>query len=545
MSANHKNNHLPNRIGSSLQHGNAHDIAHQRWSRRSFLRKMGFAGAASMLLGQLPIAASNTSPLSFALNNAETNRILVLIRLKGGNDGLNTIIPLYDYSNYRNYRPTIGLKEAELIKINDAIGIPKTMATLHPFWQEGQMKVIHSVGYPDQNLSHFHSSDIWATGKTSANNQNTAGWYGRYIEQEFPDFLNNPPTIPPAIQIGGAANMAFNNKEMTNLSISVLDPEEVAEIAETGQLFSTNNLPECHYGEQVGFLRSVANNTFFYAETLSKSYKSSKNQVEYKGELGSQLATVARLIKGNLGTKLYMVSIDGFDTHANQLKDHPALLTELSNAIASFYKDLSFTTQTQEVLCCTFSEFGRRIEENGSAGTDHGAAAPMLLFGAGLNGNGFIGNAPNLQDVDEVGNLKFGTDFRSVYATLLENWLCVDSNIVDDILEAPYERIANLGLTCSQTTPVFETTSSTILHEARYLSNSSINIYYEIKQAANVNLQILNLLGQPIATLVNAYQLAGNYNIPFQKGQRNLARGQYFYRLQIGKHIYTNPFLYR
>ena len=339
--------------------------------------------------------------------------------MKGGNDGLNTIIPLYDYSTYRNLRPNVGLKESEITKINEAIGIPKTLDPLTPFWAEGKMKILHSVGYEEQNLSHFRSADIWASAQDDTT-FDASGWYGRFIEQEFPDFLDNPPTIPPAIQIGGSANVAFNDKNMTNLAISVQDPEEIAEIAETGQLFPTANLPECYYGEQVGFVRAVANNTFFYARILSETYKASKNEVEYSGDLGAQLATVARLIKGNLGTKLYMVSIDGFDTHANQITNHPLLLSELSNSIADFYKDLNAGGRSQDVLCMTISEFGRRIEENGSNGTDHGAAAPMMLFGEGLNGSGFIGKQPDLQNVDEVGNLVFDTDFRSVYATVLE-----------------------------------------------------------------------------------------------------------------------------
>lgn len=545
MSDNHitKKSTSKMRHGSALAHGQAHTMDHNTWSRRSFLRNVGITSGMSMLLGKLSLTASAASPLSTALNNAETDRVLVLIRLKGGNDGLNTIIPLYDFSTYRNLRPTIGLKENQITKINDAIGVHKVMDPLTPFWNEGQMKIVQSVGYPDQNLSHFRSSDLWA----SAQDDQTfdgSGWYGRYIENQFPDFLSNPPEIPPAIQIGGSANVAFNNKEMTNLAISVQNPEEIAEIAETGQLYSTANLPECYYGEQVGFVRAVANNTFFYAGILSETYKSAKNEVEYSGELGAQLATVARLIKGNLGTKLYMVSIDGFDTHANQLDNHAALLSEVSTAINDFYNDLSKGGRSQDVLCTTLSEFGRRIEENGSNGTDHGAAAPLMLFGAGLNGNGFIGKQPDLKDVDEVGNLKFDTDFRSVYATLLESWLCVDSSVVDEVMGQSFSRIGDLGLSCSgQTTPTTEIFRKEILHQARYSSNGAISIFYRLPEGNQVSVQVFNLLGQPVATLTNAYQAAGEYTIPFNRFQKRLARGQYFYRIQVGEQVYSDSFV--
>lgn len=546
MPDNHKSNsNKKMRHGSTLTDKKAHQLDHFRWSRRSFLRNMGITGSMSMLLGNLPISTTTASPLSQALNNSETERILVLIRLKGGNDGLNTIVPLYDYSTYRNLRPNIALKENDITKINDAIGIPKTLDPLTPFWQEGAMKIIQSVGYANQNLSHFRSSDLWASAQDELTFDGS-GWYGRLIENQFPDFLENPPIIPPAIQIGGSANVAFNNKEMTNLAISVQNPEEIAEIAETGQLYTTANLPECYYGEQVGFVRSVANNTFFYAGILSETYKAARNEVEYSGDLGAQLATVARLIKGNLGTKLYMVSIDGFDTHANQLRDHPALLSELSTAIADFYQDLNKGGRDQDVLAVTFSEFGRRIEENGSTGTDHGAAAPMMVFGAGINGNGFIGKRPDLKDVDEVGNLKYDTDFRSVYATLLESWLCVDSNVVDEIMGQSFTRIEALGLTCNaQTTAISEIFRKEIVHQARYSANGNITIYYELSEGSQVNVQVFNLLGQPVATLANAYQSAGAYTLPFISPRKQLAKGQYFYRIQVGQQLYSNAFLLR
>jgi len=531
------------RSGSRLADGTAHQEDHEAWSRRSFLKNIGLAGGMSMLLGKLPLATAIASPLSRALTTTVNDRVLVLIRLKGGNDGLNTFVPLYDYGTYRNARPNLGLKENEITKLTDAIGIPQTLNPLTPFWEEGKMKVIHNVGYPEQNLSHFRSSDIWASA-SDATTLDSSGWYGRYISDEFPDFLNNPPEIPPAIQIGGAANGAFNDASMTNLAISVRNPEEIAEIAETGELFPLSNLPDCYYGEQVGFVRSVANNTFFYANILSEAYEAGANNVEYSSDLGEQLATVARLIKGNLGTKLYMVTINGFDTHSDQITNHPLLMRELATAISDFYQDLNAGDKDKEVLTMTISEFGRRIEENGSNGTDHGAAAPMMLFGAGLNGSGFIGDLPDLNNVDEVGNLNFSTDFRSVYASVLEHWLCIDSAKVDSIMGQSFNRLNNLGLQCSdQTTAIEDLFQSTLKHEARYTPDGTIQIHYQLKEGNPVQLQVFNILGQPIATLVNTYQSAGVYQAVFQSQQRYLPRGQYVYRLQVGGRIFSAPFI--
>ena len=170
----------------------------------------------------------------------------------------------------------------------------------------------------------------------------------------------------------------------------------------------------------------------------------------------------------------------------------------------------------------------------------------MMVFGEGVNGNGFIGKQPDLNDVDEVGNLKFDTDFRSVYATLLENWLCVDGNIVDEVMGQSFARIDELGLTCNaQTTPVEEVLKNKIVHQARYSPNGTITVHYQLQEGDEVNVQIFNLLGQPIATLANTYQSAGVYNLPFNSQRKYLAKGQYFYRIQVGLQVYSDAFLVR
>jgi uncharacterized protein (DUF1501 family) len=523
-----------NRHGSALEHGEAHERDHRRWSRRGFLQSLGIAGSGSVLLGNLPVTALLSSPLAMALSESgETDRVLVLIRLKGGNDGLNTIIPIGDYGTYQTLRPNIRIPQNEILNLNPAFGIPKTMTAAQTLWQQGKMKVVHSVGYPDQNLSHFRSSDIWASASDSTV-VDDSGWLGRYLQQLYPDFLMNPPALPPAIQIGSVGNLAFNDRNDVNVSVSVNEPSELAEIAQLGQLYSLTNLPDCLYGEQLGYMRAVANSTFRYAEVIKTAYDRATNQVTYStGSLGRQLALVARLIKGNLGTKFYMVTLDGFDTHARQAELHPNLLKELSDSVSAFYQDLKFTQKDRDVLAMTISEFGRRPEQNASAGCDHGAAAPLLLFGEGLNGNGLIGTPPNLRDLDRDGNLKFGTDFRSIYATVLENWLCVNANTVNTVLGRNFTRL-NLGLACRGTTSLDGTAAPGIKHEARYISSQQIEIHYTLPGSEFVKVEIFNLLGQSVAILVNSYQLSGEHKVTFAPTGL-LSSGQYFYRIQVGK----------
>ncbi len=523
-------NHHKNRIGSALEHGEAHEKDHRNWSRRTFMRNLGLAGGMSMLLNKVPLMAMPHNPLSRALANNNNDRILVLIRLKGGNDGLNTVIPLFDYDNYRNNRPTIAIPEGQVLNLSMEVGIPETMNALNPMWQEGKMKIVHNVGYEEQNLSHFRSSDIWAAANDSEEIL-ASGWLGRFLEGRYPDFLENPPAQPPAVQIGGSGNLLFNNSEMTNMSVVVNDPQRLVEIAQNGEFYSTTDIPDCYYGDQLRYARITANSTFKYAEIIGDAYANGANAIEYTANpLSQQLSIVARLIKGNLGTKLYMVTLDGFDTHARQNEIHPYLMMTLADAISQFYQDLADAGWDKNVISMSYSEFGRRIEQNASGGTDHGAAAPMLLFGEGLNGNGFVGELPDLQDVDEVGNLKFDVDFRQVYATVLEDWLCVDTETVDSVLGGNYDRLADLGLTCNTITSV-DALRNDLRHRAIYQTDG-ILIEYTLPQAQMVSIDIHNVMGQKVLTLFRGAQLNGQHQVLFSN--QGMAKGIYVYTIQAG-----------
>lgn len=521
-------------IGSALEHGKAHERDHQVWGRRSFLRSLGIVGGSSIFLGSTTLSAM-TSPLAWALSLTETDHILVLIRLKGGNDGLNTIIPVFDYGTYQSLRPNIRIPQSELIGLSNEFGMPNTMQAVNPLWQEGKMKVVHSVGYPDQNLSHFRSSDIWASA-SDADVVDSSGWLGRYLMQLYPDYLMNPPAIPPAIQIGGVGNLAFNDTNNVNISVSVNDPNELYEIAQNGQLYDLSNLPDCLYGDQLGYMRAVTNSTFIYAEDIKQAYDAGANGVEYGPNLGRQLAIVARLIKGGLGTKLYMVTLDGFDTHAGQSNSHPALLTELATSVKAFYDDLALGNKAKDVLSMTISEFGRRLEQNASGGTDHGAAAPVMMFGEGLNGNGFVGTAPDLQNLDNAGNLVFGTDFREIYATVLENWLCVDAATVNEVLGRNFSRIS-LGLSCMSPTAIEGIAAPSIKHKVQYISSQQVLIHYTLPASDFVKVDVFNLLGQPVSTLFSGYQTSGEYQVAFSAAGGLIPSGQYFYRIQAGRKV--------
>jgi len=514
-------------------HENCNHEEHRNWDRRSFLQALGLAGGGTMMLGGFGLAAQAASPLAPALAASETDRILVIIRLKGGNDGLNTIIPLNQYSLYANARPTLKVAQSAAFNLNAEYAIPSYLTPFQNLWNTGKMKVVHGVGYPDQNLSHFRSSDIWAT----ASDENVvvgAGVFGRYFETHFPDFLNNPPEHPLAIQTGSLGNLLFTGSDNTNYAFSVADPQQLYELAQNGWLHDLQNLPECLYGEQLGYIRAIANGTFIYAGVINEAFNASTNSVSYTNTtLSNQLALIARLIKGGLQTKVFMVSLDGFDTHAEQADAHQSLLLDVANGVKSFYDDLSTAGLSHKVLTMSISEFGRRVEENGSLGTDHGAAAPVLLFGPGLEGNGLVGTHPALNDLDSEGNMLPTTDFRQVYATVLEDWLCIDPQAVDEaLLSVNYERL-ELGFECN--TSVKETTRETLQHRPLYQTDGDVIVEFVLPLYSHTIVQLFDIMGRKIADLHNGYLAPGTHRFSV-RGQSgiHLSAGQYVYRIITG-----------
>lgn len=547
-------------------HHDGHDQEHKTWSRRSFLQALGIAGSGSMMLGSNFLTASAPSPLTSAIANAETDNILILIRLSGGNDGLSTVIPIEQYDAYANARPNIYIPESKVLKLSDEFGVPSYMKSLEPLWEEGQFKAVHGVGYEGQSLSHFTGSDIFANTdltSTGFSGLNT-GWMGRHFEEQYPDYLISPPPAPAAIQIGQFGSLVFQGDE-TNYAFVTSNVDQLEEIAESGVRYGLDEelFNDCMYGDQLRFLRGVANTTYEYSGVIHDAWSRGQNQVEYQDNgFARQLALLARLIKGNLGTKVYMISMGGFDTHGNQPLAHERLMSNLSIAINNFYEDLTYTEQDEKVLSMTFSEFGRRIFENGSNGTDHGKAAPTLFFGKGLNGSAFVGEHPTLENPDGRGNLEYTMDFRDLYATVLAEWLCVPIPLVQQhLLDHPYTPV-NLGFNCSGTDfpeiaysdgePTIPTSSdgqseepvvpnneqlNAIVHKPFYPTDNSPCIYLEMPVTAHVDIQLFNIVGQNVGTIRNAIMSEGANEIDIKQSMSgHLAAGKYIYRIQVQDH---------
>ena len=309
--------------------------------------------------------------------------------------------------------------------------------------------------------------------------------------------------------------------------------ERLKKVAENGTLFDIKNLPDCTHGDQIEFLRRISNATFNYASVIHKAYNESEdfNKYDAENDLDTQLSLVSRLIKGGLGSKIYMVSLGGFDTHGSQPEKHQKLLTTLSNSVKVFYDDLRYYGLDKKVLSLTFSEFGRRVAENGSQGTDHGTAAPVMLFGSALKGNGFVGDHPSLRDLNKRGNLKYTLDFRSIYTTILTDWLCGDKNFINKAMLGNEYSLLGLGINCDD--EIINYDDLITYHAAVYGSNK-VELNLRINFDHHIKIYIYDILGRNHGLIYDNILRRGTHTFPLSiNSKRKLSSGQYFYNIKV------------
>src|SRR5262245_29480357 len=384
-------------------------------TRREFLRNSSLVAwglSVPTFLSRTAMAAPRASSVG------AKDSILVVVQLTGGNDGLNTVIPFKD-PEYPKLRPTIKIAESEVKKLTDSLGLHPAMADLAKLHESGELCVIQGVGYPNPNQSHFRSMDIWQAASTAENL--SEGWIGKalrgaaapafhvsYTNEAAPVALAGAPARVPSI-------LSLEDFQLKIAAASLADKQQQKAIIEGVSAGSTKD-------GMLDFVQRTAVNTYASSRRLQEIGKNYQPKATYpQTGLANRLKLAAQLIDADLGARVFYVSIDGFDTHAGQggaNGPHANLWREVSGAIAAFYQDVSARGHKDRVCVMTFSEFGRRAKENGSKGTDHGSAAPMLLVGGKVKA-GAVGEHPSLKEL-EMGNLKFGTDFRQVYTAVLE-----------------------------------------------------------------------------------------------------------------------------
>ncbi len=487
------------------------------------------------------------SPLLQALMRGTTltDHVLVIVQLSGGNDGLNTAIPVADYSNYYNARSNVAIPENRVLTIPGISGtaLHPSMTGVQALFSEGKIKLVQGVGFPQPNFSHFRATDIWMSASNS-NQEVYSGWAGRYLNYEFPSFPTGYPTPempdPLAIQIGSSTTLTTQGP-IVNMGMSITNPTTFYNLI-TG---TTDPAPNTPAGKELTFIRTVNQQTQQYAVVIKAAANAVTQQSTYpsNNNLADQLKIVARLIKGGLKTRIYMVSIGGFDTHSMQVNstdtstgNHANLLTRLSDAIKAFQDDLKFLGVEERVMGMTYSEFGRRIKSNSSTGTDHGSGAPLFLFGSSVE-PGMLGvNPPIPASVTVNDNIPMQYDFRSVYATLLEKWFCLEKTTVDSLFPPGINtQLQSLPLlkqgVCSGANPPPANTGKLIWNYPHPFS-SSTEIHFKT-QGGHTLVQVFDTLGRLIATLVEKdYTAATTDKITFQA--EGLATGIYYARLQNG-----------
>lgn len=519
--------------------------------RRNFLK---YSSAAAALAGlQINGFSINPAPRlpflqALAAGGNPNDRVLVLVQLIGGNDGLNTFIPLDQYDKLANARSSILIPENKVLGINGNIasGLHPAMPQLRNMYNDGLVSIVQNVGYPNQDYSHFRSTDIWMSASGSDEVLET-GWVGRYLQGQhpsFPDGYPNPDFPDPlAIQIGSVLPLVFMG-DSVSMGAAIANPtffyQFVNDIVEPA--------PNTPYGHELEFIRLVAQQAQQYYQSIKDAAEVGQNlSTLYPAgnRLAEQLRIVAQLISGGLQTPIYIVSLDGFDTHSQQVDNssdptqgfHALLLQQVSEAIAAFQDDLKLLGADERVAGMTFSEFGRTIASNASLGTDHGAAAPLFAFGKNVI-PGIIGDNPQIPDNPFLSDdLPMQHDFRSVYASALQDWFGIANP--ESVLNHPFPilpifKAGSSGTTTLQPTrieasnfpnPFFNTTTFTFTIEGGYLT-----------------INLIDTAGRVLQTVVEGNYPAGTHRVTFNRSS-DLRSGTYFYQIKVNGATVTKKLL--
>lgn len=524
--------------------------------RRDFLRNtIPTATLLPALIGGFSVKAySADSPLLQALMGAtvDTDKVLVIIQLNGGNDGLNMVIPIEGYGDYYNARSNIAIAQNKVLALNgnSKTGLHPSMTGMQTLFNEGKLAIIQAVGYPSPNFSHFRATDIWMSA-SDANVTVDSGWAGRYLASEFPNYPNGFPNSampdPLAIQIGSITSLALQGPAV-GMGMSITDPVNFYNLID-GLVDPT---PDTPWGKELKYIRRVVQQTQQYSTVIKAAAAAVPTQGSYPSgnDLAAQLKIVARLVKGGLKTRIYMVSTGGFDTHSNQtnvidtsIGPHANLLGKVSDAIKSFMDDLKGLGVEDRVMGMTFSEFGRRIKSNSSVGTDHGAAAPVFVFGKNVK-PGIVGNNPAIPSAVTVNdNIPFQYDFRSIYSSILNQWFCVKAADLQTILFKDFQNIPLcINAACGSTGlgDVYRNAGEQLIINYPNPFVESTKITFKTR-GGHTLVQIIDTLGRSIKTLTDKEYVAGVYTVDLDG--YGLPSGVYYTRLQNGTLQQVRPML--
>lgn len=394
-------------------------------SRREFIQKSAFATVGGLLIPNFLKAYEQEHLQAFTdsqQNLLGKGKILVVVQLSGGNDGLNTIVPFRNDIYYRE-RPTISIKQDKVLKLNDEIGMNPALEALRGMYDDGSMQIINNVGYPNPDRSHFRSMDIWHTA-SDANQYLKQGWIGRYLDAQCTGHCE-PYS---AIEVDDMLGLALKGSKVKGMALQ--NPQKLYQQTQNQLLNKVSDLHTANnheQPEQVNYLYKTLSETISSADYIYEKSKIYHSKITYpSSELGKRMKTISALINAGVQTQVYYVSHGSFDTHVNQPNQQERLLRQYAEAMASFNEDMKANGRMEAVMVMTFSEFGRRVKQNASNGTDHGTANNVFVMGGKLKTDTNLMEAPDLQNLDS-GDLNYKVDFRNIYSTILDKWLQTDS----------------------------------------------------------------------------------------------------------------------
>ena len=556
--------------------------------RRNFIKKMSLA-AIPFTIGGIPLKLMADNSLTRLVEQSANDRVLIILQMLGGNDGLNTVIPVTNYDQYYSVRPNIAIPSKnsarKMILLDSTlaadakVGLHPDMIGMKDLYDRGRMGIVQGVSYKNNNGSHFRGRDINFMGG-SFDDYFSSGWVGRYLEQEFapkvyPGDFPNPDMLDPlAIEMGSDVSLIFHQSDNIPTSISINDPEGFADLVNGLEGYQDQGidprgyppqaLVNTPYGKELNWILGLEEKSKDYAQRLYDVYKASSPSsvtypeiYPYNAPAGSlhngltpQLQLIARLLDGGgagqgVKTKVFLVKIGGFDTHASQVESydttmgtHAALMYHISAAMQAFQSDLKARGLEDRVLTVTTSEFGRRIHSNGSYGTDHGTGGPIYIFGKGVH-PGVTGKVPDLtQD-----NVEMQYDYRQIYANLLKDWMLVpESTINNDIffknfLTGPKEEGAGNYEYLTLAEQVISGVQESFVSERYRLNDCFPNptkdhttFSYRINATAHVSLKLLDQAGKSVRQIVNEVKEEGDHNVQSNLG--DLTPGVYLYELK-------------
>ncbi len=506
-------------------------------NRRQFL---GTSAAALPLIGgKVPFSFPSSSLFS-ALLADPSDRVLVLINLTGGNDGLNTVVPLDQLDNLAAVRGNVTLPQNRLLRLDERTGLHPSLTSVRGLWDEAKIGIVQGVGYPDQNRSHFRSGDIWNAASGSRDTLRT-GWLGRYFDTVYPGFPEGYPnavdTDPVAITLGNIASETCQGL-LGSFTLTVNNPLSVTSLLEGAGGASPDN----EYGSELDFLRTTIAQANSYGRVVQQKALAGKTVVDYPSgnRLAQQLRSVVQMISGGLRTKAYVVTLGGFDTHANQVEDgathegsHAQLLATLSDAIAAFMADIKAQGLGERIIGMTYSEFGRRIRSNAAAGTDHGSAAPLIVFGDCVE-PGVLGQNPEIdRNVSEQEGVAMQYDFRDVYGSILEDWFKLPAAGVREILHEGYQRLPILRNCDAPVVKVSGRDADVLkLSAAPSVFGDRLSLSFTLARAGRVSLTAFDVQGSVVEQLFDRRLPVGEQTVSVDAGA--YPKGVIVFRLQEG-----------